>query len=104
MSAVPASGHATCIPVNPSLVESVTDDALIEQSLRGDHHALEISIHEDMMKEIHHLFDQMTEAERRAYFQEPLSQHRDLREREARHLHAKADGEMSLWGSGVGGW
>ena len=105
MSAVPASGHATCVPVNSSLVEPVTDDALIERSLLGDHHAWEIGIREDMMQEIHHLFDQMMEAQRRAYLQEPLSQHRDdLREREARYLHAKANGDMSPWGSEVGGW
>ena len=51
---------------------------------------------EDMVKEIHHLIDQMDDGERRTYLRrEPVSQHREVRERQARgSVYAETDEEM----------
>ena len=51
---------------------------------------------EDMVREIQHLIEQMTDDERRQYLvREPLPQHRVVRERTARRVHEEADQEMT---------
>ena len=51
---------------------------------------------EDMVREIQHLIEQMTDDERRQYLvREPVPQHRVVRERAARRLHEEADQEVA---------
>ena len=51
---------------------------------------------EDMVREIQHLIEQMTDDERRQYLvREPLPEHRVVRKRTARRLHEEADQEMT---------